>query len=142
MSDLIERLNAATEGTTPGPWWTDGKYSGSEMGCAVIAARTDCGPLPGNPTRGMVAWASAVLNTKARECEANARFIATARQLVPEAADRIEELEAELAEAKRHLEKMLVWSDDLSLQCAEIRPKFREDYNAAAGFLDGDDDNG
>ena len=58
------------------------------------------------------------------------------------AADRIEELEAELAEAKRHLEKMLVWSDDLSLQCAEIRPKFREDYNNAAGFLDGDDDNG
>jgi len=59
-----------------------------------------------------------------------------------EAADRIEALGAELAEARRHLDNMLGWADDLSLQCAESRPKFREYYNAAAGFLDGDDDNG
>jgi hypothetical protein len=70
-------------GHTPGPWWTDAKYSGAEMGCAIIAARTDCGPLPGNPSRGMVAFASAVLNTEARRCEANARLIAAAPELLP-----------------------------------------------------------
>jgi hypothetical protein len=67
---------------TPGPWWTNGKYNGQEMGCAIIAANVDCGPLPGNPTRGMVAWSSAILNTKARECEANARLIAAAPDLL------------------------------------------------------------
>lgn len=80
-SDLIERAKEALEGATPGPWWTDGRYSGREMGCAIIAARTDSGPLPGNPTRGMVAWASAVLNTEARRCESNARLIALSPDL-------------------------------------------------------------
>lgn len=47
--------------STPGPWWTDAKYNGAEMGCAIIAARTDSGPLPGNPTRGMVAAAPRLL---------------------------------------------------------------------------------
>ncbi len=73
---------------TPGPWWTDGKYNGREMGCHIIAARTDSGPLPGNPTRGMVAWASAVLNTEARNCEANAILIAAA----PDLYEALEEL--------------------------------------------------
>jgi hypothetical protein len=72
----IDALLALREGMTPGPWWSDGKYDGREMGCAVLAARTDCGPLPGNPTRGLVAFASAILNTEARRCEANARAIA------------------------------------------------------------------
>jgi hypothetical protein len=67
---------------TPGPWWTDAAYDGKEMGCSIIAARTDCGPLPGNPTRGQVAYATAILNTQARECEANARLIAAAPDLL------------------------------------------------------------
>ena len=67
---------------TPGPWWTDAKYDGSEFGCSVIAARTDCGPLPGNPTRGQVAFATAILPDDARECEANARLIAAAPDLL------------------------------------------------------------
>jgi hypothetical protein len=67
---------------TPGPWWTDAKYDGREMGCAIIAARTDAGPLPGNPTRGVVAFASAPLNTEARQCEANARLITAAPDLL------------------------------------------------------------
>ena len=77
MTDL-EKLLAEV---TPGPWWTDARYDGREMGCAIIAARTDCGPLPGNPTRGMVAWSSAILNTESRRCEANARLIAMAPDL-------------------------------------------------------------
>lgn len=72
------------EGFTPGPWWTAARYDGREMGCAVIAARTDAGPLPGNPTRGMVAFASAILNTDARRCEANARLIALAPNMAAE----------------------------------------------------------
>lgn len=67
---------------TPGPWWTDAKYDGKEMGCSIIAARTDSGPLPGNPTRGQVAFATAILNTQARECEANAKLIAVAPELL------------------------------------------------------------
>lgn len=98
MVDIIEQAKTALEGTTEGPWWTKGKYNGREMGCAILAARTDCGPLPGNPTRGAVAWSSAILNTRARECEANARFIAEARQLVPELISEVERLRAALAD--------------------------------------------
>lgn len=71
---LVERLT----GFTPGPWWTGGNYSGREMGTSVIAAREDAGPLPGNPTRGQVAFATALLNTEARTSENNARLIAAA----------------------------------------------------------------
>jgi hypothetical protein len=67
---------------TPGPWWTDAKYDGRELGCSIIAARTDSGPLPGNPTRGQIAFATAILNTQARECEANAKLIAAAPELL------------------------------------------------------------
>lgn len=63
---------------TPGPWWTDGEYDEEEMGIPIIAARTDAGPLPGNPTRGMVAWASEILPENAARCAANARLIAMA----------------------------------------------------------------
>lgn len=67
---------------TPGPWWTDAEYSEEECGIAIIAANTDCGPLPGNPTRGMVAWASELLLKNAAQCEANARLIAAAPELL------------------------------------------------------------
>ena len=95
MTITPEEVAKLAAAATPGPWWTDGKYNGSEMGCAIIAARTDCGPLPGNPTRGMVAWASAILNTQARRCEANAAFIAAAHDMAALIAD----LEAKLANA-------------------------------------------
>src|SRR6185503_10767118 len=72
----IARLREIAGKATPGPWWTNGRYDGRECGCAIIAARTDCGPLPGNPTRGMVAFASALINTEARQCEATAHHIA------------------------------------------------------------------
>ena len=84
MTDLTEidaLLARVPEGHTPGPWWTAARYNGREMGCAIIAARIDAGPLPGNPTRGMVAHASAILNTDARRCEANAALIALSPDL-------------------------------------------------------------
>ncbi len=76
-----EQLEELLGKVTPGPWWTDARYDGREMGCSIIAARTDCGPLPGNPTRGMVAWSSAICNTDARRCESNATLIALAPSL-------------------------------------------------------------
>jgi hypothetical protein len=63
---------------TPGPWWTDAQYREEEYGIPIIAARTDCGPLPGNPTRGMVAWANEVLPENSARCQADARLIAAA----------------------------------------------------------------
>ena len=63
---------------TPGPWWTDETYGEDEGGIAIIAANTDCGPLPGNPTRGMVAFAHELLIDRAKICQANARLIAAA----------------------------------------------------------------
>lgn len=72
----MDELRADREAGTDGPWWTDAKYSGQDAGCSIIAARTDAGPLPGNPTRGAVAFATALLNTESRRCEANARRIA------------------------------------------------------------------
>jgi len=61
-------------------------------------------------------------------------------ELKSSAADRIEELEAKLSEAHLHLDTMLLWADDLSSDKEGfLHPEFREDYNAASGFLDGDD---
>jgi hypothetical protein len=88
VAGYAELLAWIPEGFTEGPWWTAAKYDGREMGCAVIAVRT--GPLPGNPTRGMVAFSSAVLNTEARRCEADARLIA----LAPELADALRTMPA------------------------------------------------
>ena len=45
-------MSAEKVAHTPGPRWTGARYDGAEMGCAIIAANTDRGPLPGNPTRG------------------------------------------------------------------------------------------
>lgn len=67
---------------TPGPWWTDEEYCAEEAGIAIIAANTDCGPLPGNPTRGMVAWSSELLPEHADRCAANARLMAAAPDML------------------------------------------------------------
>lgn len=94
---MIEPLT----GYTPKPWWTSGKYSGREMGCSIIAANPSAGPAPGNPTRGGVAFATAILNTDARRCEANARLIVAAPDLRDMVATLADALEAERAERER-----------------------------------------
>jgi len=58
--------------------------------------------------------------------------------LMDAAADRIEALEAELAEARHHLDNMLFWVDGLTHDLDDLPVGFREDYNAAAAFVDGD----
>ena len=99
LKTLARYFEADRREGTPGPWWTDSRYNEDEMGCHIIAASADCSPPPGNPTRGMVAWASEILNTEARRCEANARRIANVPKMedwIIAAAARIEELEARI----------------------------------------------
>jgi hypothetical protein len=63
---------------TPGPWWTDAVYCEEDLGCSIIAANPDYGPMPGNPTRGQVAFATAILPEDAATAQANAHLIAAA----------------------------------------------------------------
>lgn len=98
MTINLKQLIADREAGTGGPWWSDCEYSEDEYGVAVIAARTDCGPLPGNPTRGMVAWASELLPENGNRCETNARRIA-----------RLPDLEAAFLEAVQLLEQYAQW---------------------------------
>lgn len=103
--DELERLEKAAKAA---PWWTNAKYSGQELGCSIIAARTDCGPLPGNPTRGQVAFVTAMLNTEARQCEATAAFIAELRNAAPaliSLAREALEMRARMDEARKTVEK-------------------------------------
>lgn len=102
MTDRIDEDRGAEllrlEPGTEGPWWTDGHYQAQEAGIAVIAARTDAGPLPGNPTRGMVAWASQLQASNADRCEADARLIAASPELLTLARQLAEERDALRAE--------------------------------------------
>lgn len=112
-----EQLEELMGKVTPGPWWTDAQYDGREMGCSIIAARTDCGPLPGNPTRGMVAWSSAICKTDARRCESNARLIALAPSLARRVIDAEKLVEALRITRERlsrlaHSEFDGVWNDE------------------------------
>ena len=79
----LEAIRKRAEAATPGPWWTSAKYNEEECGVCVIAANENCGPLPGNPTRGQVAWATELLPYRATQCENNATFIAHARTDIP-----------------------------------------------------------
>ena len=104
---LIEPLT----GYTLGPWWTSGKYSGREMGCSIIASNPSAGPAPGNPTRGGVAFATAILNTDARRCEGNARLIAAAPDLRDMVATLADEAEAERAKVAAAYEAAALFSE-------------------------------
>ena len=61
--------------------------------------------------------------------------------LAGEAADALAAKDAEIArlrEARHHLEVMLCWADNLSLEYGGDLRIFREKYNAASAFLDGE----
>jgi hypothetical protein len=106
---------------TPGPWWTDGVYSEDEGGVAIIAASTDCGPLPGNPTRGMVAFATELLAYRADECIANARLIAAAPETAAE-RDRLRAINADLLAALRNAVRIVdFYMKSLGVEPADIQ---------------------
>lgn len=73
---------------TPGPWWTDAAYDEDDLGCSIIAANPDHGPMPGNPTRGQVAFSTAILPEDVETAQANAHLIAAA----PAMAEALEQL--------------------------------------------------
>jgi hypothetical protein len=73
--ELIAEVIAGCEGVTDGPWWPEPEYDETECGCSIIAA-TEHGELPGNPTRGQVAFVTELLPSKARRAVANAAHIA------------------------------------------------------------------
>lgn len=95
--EAIARMRELDAKATPPGWWTNGIYDADEHGLAIIAANTDCGPLPGNPTRGMVAWASEILPENAETCEANAALIVALRN---DALRIITQQEAEIERLK------------------------------------------
>jgi hypothetical protein len=116
MTNEHVRDGDAAGKATPGPWWTDARYDGREMGCAVIAARTDCGPMPGNPTRGMVAFVTVHSNLQARECEANARLIAAAPTMRSLLIEAVEDMEREIGETLDPMRE-----HDLMVRASNIR---------------------
>ena len=79
--DLVQRLRAATEGVTEGPW------SYRRCNCGYPACKRFFLDLSYD---GLFE-------------EPNARFITSARDLIPEAADRIAALEAEVARLREAL---------------------------------------
>lgn len=87
--DLIKRAREALDGVTPGEWALDGiaiAHPSSPYGYPIdVCLMGEPAQYPGDIPVMMQGW------------EANARFIAAARDLVPAMADRIEALEAEMA---------------------------------------------
>ena len=126
LEEQKAEIRARADAATPGPWWTDAKYSEEEAGVSVIAARTDCGALPGNPTRGQVAWATQLLPEYAQQCEADADFIARARTDIPSLLAHIAEQDAALAAAEKRAE-------EAEAQLKLVRRQ-RDDMNAAYQF--------
>jgi len=107
LAEIKARADAATEG----PWWTDARWSEEECGTSIIAARTDCGELPGNPSRGQVAFATQMLPANARRCERDAVFIAHARTDIPDLLATITGLQAEVERHKSECASYWVSAD-------------------------------
>lgn len=96
MNDLIKRARAAMDGVTPEPW-----YIGAQNDALYVID----GPPSPSPYDGPIpkSYGPNVVCTPAwrdMPTEKNARFIAAARSLVPEMADAIEALQAQLAEVR------------------------------------------
>jgi uncharacterized small protein (DUF1192 family) len=89
--DILARARAALDGVTPGPWETQ---------CYPWPTQIGCCPLVGNPRSAH----HKMRNVAAANTDQDIRFIAAARSLVPEMADEIARLRAEverLREAER-----------------------------------------
>ena len=106
MDDLIRRAREALVDVTPGPWHHDGHTGVMASG----SVDTYSGPV----------WATIIRAEQTSEMDgdgrswetsgdpdANARFIATARDLVPAMADRLEAQEALLREAMEALHQYI-----------------------------------
>lgn len=137
MTDLTQRLRDATEGTTPGPWNLCAHLANDhENGCTcgyrgvIYAADTEYAICqPGHDVTPGEEGLEPPRRPRAEEV-ANARFIAAARQLVPEAAARIEALEAEVARLRGAVQK----ADD---HLTNLQPHIPQAcYPGHEGFID------
>lgn len=102
MSDLVAKARAALDGVTPGPWCVADETVVLTQINEPIETTYDIGYPLAETKRQKSFWTMA--NWPEGEPEANARFIAAARSLVPEMADEIARLRAEverLREAER-----------------------------------------
>ena len=102
-ADILDRLRAATEGTTPGPW---------HVGHRTIG--------PKGPT-GFTRHIVEMLWVDDEQGVADHRFIAAAPSLIPEAADTIAALRAEVEALKA--DKRAAWEagrDAAAIQIVEL----------------------
>ena len=95
----LPELRALCENATEGPWHA-APYREEETGVFVLAARTDAGPLPGNPTRGAVAFVPVLLEPDLGQKMHDVLFIAEAREALPKALDEIEWLRTQVRNLK------------------------------------------
>lgn len=97
MSDVVEQAKELLEGVTPGPW-----EASDEQGDEITVGAGSYLANPGiyNPTDLIVAYD--VYSDEDREREQrwrDARFIAAARQLVPDLVAIVEQLRAQIGAA-------------------------------------------
>jgi hypothetical protein len=119
--DLVKAAREALVGVTEGPWATDQDKSPSDVYCSL---GSNC--ISRWPTRTLTEC-----DTNYFDGNANARFIAAARSLVPAMADRIEELEAKVGRLREVLliaESLEAWA-----QCARDG---RPIYPSVVGLTD------
>ena len=105
MSDLIQRAREALVDVTPGPWKefiddSSVQWAGWPLSIDATSIEDKCVVRTGG--QWPYEWDT---KTSQHEACANARFIATARDLVPALADRLAAQEALLKEAMEALER-------------------------------------
>lgn len=114
MTDVVERAKAALEGTTEGPWGTDGELIASELVVegpgvtsykhAIANMETDYyaeeGADEGETYGDAEPW------RPYEQMEADAEFIAQARTLVPELVSALRDAQANAATARQIIEEL------------------------------------
>lgn len=108
MTDLVQRAREALEGVTEGPWATDEGGEVHKDGRVIYAWPKWNGADFDGPT------------------ERNMAFGVEARTLVPAMADRIEELEAKLAEADDFIVAQAKDHNSNNIRLAEMAHRVRE----------------
>jgi hypothetical protein len=94
--DVVERAQAALQGTTPGPWWVDEEIDGMRQGRKTVVKADD--PTLGHSgsvqslNRQRVVTVDQTRPHHDAKAEANVKFIAEARTLMPEMITEIERL--------------------------------------------------
>lgn len=132
QTDIVERANAVQEGTTPGPWGTDGSMIASELvkvSPGVTEFKQSIAEMDDD------SYLSEDENDDYdgeyppyEQMEADAKFIAASRSLVPELAAEVEQLRARVE--AMNLDNANI-SHSLQLARAQLRIQDRNERAAA-----------